>query len=77
MTLSLNHRHRSARRLRALDSQPPRRVVGEYPAGYVTQLARPFSAREARTTNGRGTAGIDTHANIRSHDGTRTLSPAA
>jgi hypothetical protein len=77
MTLSLNQRNRSARRLRALDSQPHGRVGDEYPAGYVAQLARPLSVREARTPNGRGTADIDTHANIRSHDGTRTLSPAA
>ena len=77
MTPSLNHRHESARRLRALDSHPLRRVVNEYPAGYVAQLARPFSAREVRTPNARRTPAVDSHANICSHDGTRTLSPAA
>jgi len=77
MTVSLNHRNRSARRLRAMDSRRSRRVVEEYPAGYVAQLARPFSTREARTPNARRDGAVDTHGNIRSYDGTRTLSPAA
>jgi hypothetical protein len=67
MTPSLNHRNRSVRRLRALDSQPARRVVDGYPAGYVAQLARPLSAKEARTPNARGAAAVDTHANVCSH----------
>ena len=48
MTHSLDHRHATTRRPRSLDSPLYRRVVSEYPAGYVAQLARPFSARAAR-----------------------------
>ena len=50
MTISLDtldNRKANARRFSSLDSPLLKRVVNEYPVGYVAQLARPFSARSA------------------------------
>jgi len=46
MTPSLDRHDEAGRRPRPLASPLPRAVANEYPAGYLAQLTRPFSARK-------------------------------